>query len=455
MKPVPVIFRPAARAALLGLAAAIPAIAAAEEIPCGQVVATVVCRADATQSYALYLPSVYDPKRAWPVLYCFDPGGRGHVPVELFQAAAEKFGYVVAGSNNSRNGPWADNLKAIEAMVHDTGVRFSLDGSRRYAVGMSGGARVATEVAATGLVRGAVACSAAFSGGETPRQVPFVLFGTAGTDDFNCPEMRRTDRDLDARGTPHRVVFFAGGHGWPPPELAMEAVGWLELQAMRAGKRPKDEVFIHTLFESRRAATAALPPAGAWREYQSLAADFSGLVDTADVARRAAALAGSREIRAAEKQERQLEQRQLDLNDELYADARDGRLARLREAAAGLRRQAAAPEDSPDRRLARRVLEGMGITSAEQARQLLAQHEYGDAAMNLELAAILHPDRPRTHYELARARALNGERAAALAALQAAVTAGFKDAAQAEQEAAFARLRPEPSFQQLLAAMKP
>lgn len=100
------------------------------------------------------------------------------------------------------------------------------------------------------------------------------------------------------------------------------------------------------------------------------------------------------------------------------------------------------------------MLEGVGIGAGEQACPLLAQHEYAEAAVFLELGAILHPDRPRTHYELARARALNGERAAALAALQAAVAAGFKDAARAEQEAAFARLRAEPAFQQLLAAMK-
>ena len=147
MAPCPVIFRATALAALLSLAAT----GSAEEIPRGQVVAKVVCRADATQSYALYLPSAYDPRRAWPVLYCFDPGGRGRVPVELFEAAAEKFGYVIAGSNNSRNGPWEDSVKAIEAMVRDTGGRFSLDGGRRYSAGFSGGARVATAVAATGM----------------------------------------------------------------------------------------------------------------------------------------------------------------------------------------------------------------------------------------------------------------------------------------------------------------
>jgi len=72
-------------------------------LPQGQVVAKVPCRADPAQSYALYLPSNYGPEKPWPILYAFDPGARGNVPVEEFKGAAEEYGYIVVGSNNSRN----------------------------------------------------------------------------------------------------------------------------------------------------------------------------------------------------------------------------------------------------------------------------------------------------------------------------------------------------------------
>ena len=85
----------------------------------GAILDDVKCEADPSQSYALYVPSNYTPDRAWPVIFAFDPGARGHVPVERYQAAAETYGYIVAGSNNSRNGSWAGSNAAVQAMTTD------------------------------------------------------------------------------------------------------------------------------------------------------------------------------------------------------------------------------------------------------------------------------------------------------------------------------------------------
>src|SRR3954466_9083889 len=78
----------------------------AQELPRGEIVGDVQCEADACQHYALYVPSYFNPSRQWPVILAFDGGGGGREGVERYRVAAEKYGYVVAGSNNSRNGPW-------------------------------------------------------------------------------------------------------------------------------------------------------------------------------------------------------------------------------------------------------------------------------------------------------------------------------------------------------------
>ena len=44
--------------------------------------------------------------------------------VERFAAAAEKAGFLLAGSNNSRNGPMAPVHEAINLMVGDTHERY-------------------------------------------------------------------------------------------------------------------------------------------------------------------------------------------------------------------------------------------------------------------------------------------------------------------------------------------
>src|SRR5213075_3114961 len=81
--------------------------------------------------------------RSWPIMYAFDPGARGTLPVTRYQQAAEKYGWIVIGSNNSQNGSMQQSLDAWVAMWDDTHQRFNIEGQRVYVTGFSGGARVA------------------------------------------------------------------------------------------------------------------------------------------------------------------------------------------------------------------------------------------------------------------------------------------------------------------------
>jgi poly(3-hydroxybutyrate) depolymerase len=247
---------------LIALALARPGFTA--DSMTGRILSPVSCTKEPAQTYALYVPSNYSRERRWPVIFCFDPGGRGRTPVERLQAAAEKYGYIVAGSLTSRNGPWAANAAAIQALVRDVESHLSIDGRRIYAAGLSGGARMATQVALGGLAKGVIACSAGFPASEEgiPGKVPFVFFGTAGTDDFNHGELWRLDGELESRKATNRIVFFNGGHEWASVALLTEAVEWLELQAMRAGTRAKDDAFVASQWQVRYAAVPNEVPIG-------------------------------------------------------------------------------------------------------------------------------------------------------------------------------------------------
>ena len=52
------------------------------------------------------------------------PGGRGRDIVETYRAAAEQYGYIVAASNDSRNGPGVAQAEAIKAIFADIDARF-------------------------------------------------------------------------------------------------------------------------------------------------------------------------------------------------------------------------------------------------------------------------------------------------------------------------------------------
>jgi len=335
--------------------------------PTGQIVDKVVCEAKPEHSYALYLPSRYTPDRRWPILYAFDPVARGRVPVERFQDAAERYGYIVVGSLNSRNGPLQVSRDAMQAVWDDTQRRWSIDPKRIYATGFSGGARVASLfVLLLPDAAGLIACGGGFPESKTPKKLPFPFFGIAGTEDFNYPELKQVQHDLDAQKAPNRFEVFDGPHRWCPSPLCTVAIEWLELMAMKTGRRAVDPDLVNALLDRTLSRLHHFESGGdlpaLYRAYAAAAVDFQGLKEVADFAQRAAQLKNSKEVRDAEKWDRQVDERQERLRVELtQSDA--GQQKRIVE---DLRKKAAAEEDTVDRRVARRVLAGYSISLRER-----------------------------------------------------------------------------------------
>jgi pimeloyl-ACP methyl ester carboxylesterase len=447
---------------------------AADDFAKGTIIESVACRQDAGQSYALYLPSNYTAEKRWPIIYGFDPGARGRQPVELFREAAEKYGYILVGSNNSRNGPNINLAAILRTIWEDTHARFQIDERRVYAAGMSGGARVALSFAhlSQGQVAGVIACSAGFPPDIAPSaSTPFIIYGTAGTDDFNEPELFQLDVALESFDIPHRIEMFEGGHGWPPRVFGMLAIEWLELQAMRAGRRVRDEAFIEEQFKRALAEARGSEEAKdfykAYADYRALAG-FKGLRETSEFEKKAAQLKESKETKAALAKERETafrqHQREVEISQyqraptppapgsRVEAEEPDRITAEInmRSALDNLRKQAQEKKDSTERRVARRVLEAFNVQVFQEVATLFEQKDYKRAALKLELAAQLQPDDPVMRYVLARAYALDGRKKKALASLREAVERGFKDLANLKQNKAFDALRNEAEYQKMV-----
>ena len=345
----------------------------AQTVPLGTIVDDVKCSGDPSQSYALYVPSSYTSERKWPVLFAFHPAARGRAMVEKYAAAAEQYGYIIAGSNNSRNGPWGPSRAAILAMPADVGRRLAIDPKRVYVTGMSGGSRVALEVAlAKNDVAGAIASSAGYPDSQPRSRLSFPIFSTAGTEDFNYLEMRLLDRKLT---TPHYLAVFEGGHTLPPDAVALEAIEWLEVQAMKAGRRARDEALLDRLLDKRRKAIAGSnSDVTAVHLLEAFVADFQGLRDVSAESARLKELTKRPDVRKALDRERASEDAEWrSINDifELEAgladdERRPGALMRLRDALAKLSRAANAEEDTPARAQARRVLRTITAGAGER-----------------------------------------------------------------------------------------
>jgi len=351
----------------------------AQDLARGIIIDDVKCAADRGESYALYLPSTYSIDRKWNLLIAFHPGARGRLMVEKYQAAAEQYGYIVAGSNTSRNGPWSVSAAAAQAMWGDLRQRFSIDAQRIYMTGLSGGARVAMQVAlGNNNIAGVIASSAGYPDSQPRATVPFAVFGTTGTEDFNYIEMRQLDRKLTS---PHYLSVFNGGHTLPPDAVALEAIEWMELQAMTSGRRTRDDALVDRLLEKRRQLIAPSTSAGdTVHLLEALVSDFNGLRDVSPEAKRAKDLSKQPDVKKALARERvadDTEARMLgdifDLEAGLADENRHGAsLIALRERLSKLAQKAGANDDSPERSQARRVLRAITVGAAGRA----ADREY-------------------------------------------------------------------------------
>ncbi len=448
------------------------ALARSEDFPRGVLIEKVACQTDASQSYALYLPSGYTPQKKWPVIYAFDPDGQGNQPVALYKEAAEKYGYIVAGSYNSENGMQPVPLQtAIVSLLTDTRKRLSIDERRIYTTGFSGGARVATRVASScgGCIAGVIACGAGFPPDIKPTAaVPFAFFATVGIDDFNYPELRRLDGLLSKLNLTHHTATFEGRHQWASSPLLVEAVEWMEIQAMRAGRRERDDKLIEAVrakrLEQVRADEAAKKFYETYTGYASLAADFKDLKEVSEYAKKAAALKEMKEVKQALKSEQEQLEKQLELavriinlGGKLLTDPseRGGVMKEMRTVIAGLREKSKATEDTGERRIARRALSQVLAQTFEAAMyNYYPRGQYDIAIANLEVAEEIFPKSWQIPYEIARSCALRGDKKKAIESLKRAVEKGFPDSSAIENQQDFASLRAEDEFKSLVNNLK-
>lgn len=225
-------------------------VAVKEKFATGVVIDKVACLSDTSQSYAMYLPKVYDTQKKFPIIYAFDPHATGKLPISNYKDLAEKYGYIIVGSNNSQNGTaWEQTQKFINAFIADTKQRLSIDDNRMYAIGFSGGARIANALTITnGGFAGVICCGAANPAINVPNpRNNYSFFGMVGDADFNFTEMNKyTMIELSSHRIKHAMITFEGKHEWPKAEIMDEAFLWLQLNDMRKNTLAKNESLIST-----------------------------------------------------------------------------------------------------------------------------------------------------------------------------------------------------------------
>ena len=418
-------------------------------LPRGQVIPRVDCAKDPGFSYAVYLPSTYAPDRTWPVLFSLSPNARGMEPVTLFHRAAERFGWIVVGSNDCRNGPLRPALLATEAMWKDVHARFKVDPKRSYSAGFSGGARMALRLAMqhpsqfAGLV--SIGAFGTHEGRLTGLEhLHFHL--SSGLEDFNHWDVLQGWEELHARKWRVLRDPFPGGHRWAPEKTAQAAVAFLQWGAMRDGLIPMDPALQHevvrTIAEHADQAGRSLEALRRWQDLAALVPETqegrqarTHMLDLGEDPR-------VKEERVLDTQYRQASADLDTLRGALYLDTVNGYLQRVK---------VAAPlEQVMLRRLIGKSMADYYVT-LEDAFQSQSWAQVLDISQSL---SVLDTREGWPHVYAAMALSQLGNPTGALAQLEAARAKGFRQAGQLRTQESLKSLQGQPAFEAILKAME-
>jgi pimeloyl-ACP methyl ester carboxylesterase len=436
-----------------------------------QVTDTVQCRDAIGQSYALYRPGQYDNKKSWPVILIFDPSARGRTGVSTFIEAGRKYGFILACSNNSRNGPLGDNFTAAAAMLRDVEKRFTIDPRRIYTAGFSGGSRFALAFAVKEKrISGIIGCGAGIPNDRNylpSGSSDFLYFGLAGTRDMNYHEMH----DLSGFfSNQTRVISyfrtFSGGHQWPGPDLITEAVEWLILQAMNRKILPEDQTFISFVENKTQnlinSQLSAGNPVDAIIYMRFAVRDFQGtpfasritklLTDSEKSSEYQKAIRKWNKMAATEQESKDKYLNYLkeivnsgSLPDSVSAWWRNETIELIKL------RDKGSPENS---QMASRVLNFISILCSEQGTSYYRNRIYTQAVFMFEICTLSDSENPNNYFNLARSLAGSGKSKESVDALSAAMNHGFHSLKTVESDPVFGKIRDNTRYKALILKMK-
>jgi pimeloyl-ACP methyl ester carboxylesterase len=443
----------------------------AEDFETGKIVNHVATLADSTQSYALYLPSSFNRKRSWPLLFAFEPGARSEIPLTLFKPAAEQYGYIVICSNNLKNGPWKPILKAMKSVWQDVLNRFPLDFNRIYTAGFSGGARASAAFPhITGQrVAGIIACGAGLPPAVKAEQVkPAYYHGIVGIEDYNYKEMVRLNRELESAGVDHFIQVHTGDHSWPPEELCHQAIEFMEIRAMKSGLKSKDlnlaEKLLRKNIEYIRELETVMNPYFARNYCLALSNLFRNMVDIKAVTEEIIRLEETREFKKFRREEDKRNQNELEYIRrflEVFIRVKNYERKRfnLKKFLAELDLEALVRESSKAKNryqqaMAKRLLDELVSKGNQEGAQYLGKKDFIRAEFFYQVAARAYKKGINSFFNLARIQALQNNTKKAMKFLKIMAAngraRGLSDFSFLLREDDLKSLRNEPEFKKLV-----
>ena len=410
----------------------------------GQVIDKITCQADPAQSYALYIP-VRGNQQPLPIVYFFDSHGVGSLPLRKYKTLADTYGFILVGSNNSKNGnDWPTTEAIWNRLYEDTRKRLKINDRRIYTAGFSGGAKVASYIAIQhAQIKGVIANGAGLPDGVSAGDFPFGFTAIAGDGDMNMTELAGLTAELDKTRTRHRILFFTGKHEWAPVATMRTAFAGLDLDAMAMGLLSRDAAAINGFADRSKQRVngdvQAKDLVGARQECDVAVSYLDGLSGETDwFKRQAAALDKNAEYRKQRDARQQLLTVEENTKAEYMQHFQQGDMPYWTTTIDGLKARVAAKTAASG--MYQRLLAYLSLAFYSISNQLINGNQNEGARHFVELYKKADPTNSEAWYFSAILDAREGNGRAATGDLLTAVDAGFNDKSRLRQQPEFRRL---------------
>lgn len=199
--------------------------------------------------YSVFVPTGYstNPEKRYPCLFICSPSG--NAPLGAVKDYVTKNQWIAVMLKESKNGPGGPCYGNFLAAHDDVVARLRIEEGSKVVTGLSGGARVASQIAGArpgfvGLILQCAGFSQHANGKYNINSLKLnkaiKVYGLFGETDMNLKESGWLENQLP-NYTKLKIEKFKGGHEWAPADSMERALDWVlaEVNAQKQASKPK------------------------------------------------------------------------------------------------------------------------------------------------------------------------------------------------------------------------
>ena len=253
----------------------------------GAIIDSVAISETSKESFALFLPTKFEPNRNWPILFLFDMYGQNRRAMSMFLQAAENRGFILASPNQVHDSvSLSNNVLIAQRTIEKATSLLPVNSSRVYAGGHQGGGRFANLLPILIKdIEGVLSINASLANTELlTGKVRFQHVVLVDPSNYTYPDVLQDAKILNKLRIPNFILDFKGSGGWPEHADLEKALWYFDLAAIKKKSLQIDSTEIETQFKAEMALVRSLKDSGnflmAEQETNTMVKAYRLLVDT-------------------------------------------------------------------------------------------------------------------------------------------------------------------------------